>query len=465
MLILISALPALIARSFGAGLTCSWLLTALAAGGMCLQARYEGYRWQMLPAYALVFALGAALAAPDGAARRWWVGGVWVVAIIAAGILYGFPLPRVPLPGGPYAIGTEVRHLVDPTRLETLSREVHGPREVMIQLWYPAASPRAAQPDKSSIARRWLGRLVERPPVRPAPLLNAPIASAQPKYPVLIFSPSWHGQRDQNRFQVEELVSRGFIVVGIDHPYSSTLTIFPDGRKARAGSEDFFDLSSAAALAQSITWIGRVLEVRVKDIELVANELEKAAADGSGDRFSGRLDWKRLGVFGYSFGGAAAAQACWEDARFKAGMNMGGSMYGEVAEAGIRQPFLFMDDQTPRPTPAELAPGDSPRRRYAAIVERDYRLEGYSAATYGSYELQFSGAEHIDFTDPPARPTWRYYLRDHGAIAPQRAMRTINAYTVAFFSRYLNHSPEPLLDGPSPAFSEVIFLHRPGHAG
>jgi hypothetical protein len=39
--------------------------------------------------------------------------------------------------------------------------------------------------------------------------------------------------RFQNTFQVEELASHGYIVVGIDHSYVSAGTVFPDGRLAQ----------------------------------------------------------------------------------------------------------------------------------------------------------------------------------------------------------------------------------------
>ena len=457
MLVVVATLPALIALTFGAGPTLARLLASLAILGLGIQLRLDGYRWQMLPAYVLVVSVVvlAAMTRPSlETLRRWISAGEWILCLIAASTILAFPLPREPLPTGPFGVGTDVRYLVDASRRETLKPGVQGPRELMIQFWYPTAKV-SAQPAR----QRWWEWLSERQEPRLQAVTDAPLASAEKSYPVLIFSPSWHGQRWQNRFQMDELASQGFIVVGIDHPYSSTLTVFPDGRRAEAEPIDFFDLSSDEALARSTVWIETVLRVRVKDIEFVADELEKIDAKGSGDRFSERLDLNRLGVFGYSFGGATAAQVCWEDPRFKAGMNMSGSMYGEVAEVGIRQPFLFLGEWAPRPTADELKGPPTPARRYAAITEQDYRQEGHSAETYGSYALQIRKAEHIDLTDPPEKPSVMYYLHDHGSIAPERVMRIINAYTVAFFDRSLNHTSAPLLDGPSPDYPEVVFIY------
>jgi hypothetical protein len=49
---------------------------------------------------------------------------------------------------------------------------------------------------------------------------------------------------------------------------------------------------------------------------------------------------------------------------------MGGSMFGEVAEAGVPRPFLFMDNETPRPLAEELTQSNTQKRLYCAIFQR-----------------------------------------------------------------------------------------------
>jgi predicted dienelactone hydrolase len=63
--------------------------------------------------------------------------------------------------------------------------------------------------------------------------------------------------------------------------------------------------------------------------------------DPSG-RFQGRLDLKNVGVMGHSFGGATAAMFCRKDPRCKAGIDLDGQLFGESAEPGINQPFMFL---------------------------------------------------------------------------------------------------------------------------
>ena len=60
--------------------------------------------------------------------------------------------------------------------------------------------------------------------------LRGQFSHSQPKYPLLLYTPSWIGLRTESTIQVEELANHGYIVVTIDHPFSSSVTIFPDGR-------------------------------------------------------------------------------------------------------------------------------------------------------------------------------------------------------------------------------------------
>ena len=63
---------------------------------------------------------------------------------------------------------------------------------------------------------------------------SAPVAGDQPSYPVLLFLEGATGFRQMNTFQVEDLVSHGYIVAAIDQPGVAALVVFPDGRQAGA---------------------------------------------------------------------------------------------------------------------------------------------------------------------------------------------------------------------------------------
>ncbi len=89
--------------------------------------------------------------------------------------------------------------------------------------------------------------------------------------------------------------------------------------------------------------MGMVLLARsIKPLEGSRPWLERLNASDASGKFTGRLDMTRVGVFGHSFGGAAAALFCHEDSRCKAGIDVDGAPHGSVIQAGINRPFMFL---------------------------------------------------------------------------------------------------------------------------
>src|SRR6266540_3180417 len=228
---------------------------ALLIAGM--QVLVEGYRWQMIAAYALsglfflvwlrqtIVPAGTALG--GGLDNRLAAGlavGLGVLGLAVSIVLpiilpvFGFPPPT-----GPYAIGTLTYHWVDAHRPEVFTADPNDHRELTVQIWYPAkadaSSPRAPWVQDAGALAPALARLFHVPEftfgywkyVTSNAIPSAPVADDQPSYPVLIFLHGFNGFRQQNTFQVEELVSHGYIVAGIDQPYAAAAVVFPDGRQ------------------------------------------------------------------------------------------------------------------------------------------------------------------------------------------------------------------------------------------
>ncbi|WP_334163977.1 alpha/beta hydrolase family protein [Phenylobacterium sp.] len=430
------------------------LATAVVAAAHVL---VEGGRWQMAPAYALAACLlAAALWRGRAVGRRTRraglaLGGVGLVLALAASL--AFPVFRFPAPEGPYAIGTVTYHWTDPARPDPFTPDPADRREVMVQVWYPARpadGPRARYvQDGAALAP--IARVLGLPPfvtshlslVRTHAAEGAAAAALGPR-PVLVFSHGRGGYRQHNTYMTEALVSRGYVVAAIEHPSAAAGVVFPDGRVTtmdpRMMDEGFVD-RSVAVLAQ--------------DVRFVADRLAALDAGDPKGLLTGRLDLRRLGLFGVSLGGMTTAAACQQDPRFRACLILDAVVPPEVVEAGLRQPVMWIS--------RDVATMRAEGWREADVLETDGSMRAAFAGLSGDgYLVLIPGVFHPGFADAPflaATPVARS-LGLVGPAEPRRAGRIMNAYALAFFDRHLNGAPAPLLDGPPAAWPEVIFESR-----
>jgi len=434
------------------------LLAGVAAALSALHLMVAGYRWEMIPAYlaATLLLVQAALKTPRFVPRLAAAAGLMLVA--AAIVLTNFrPIFRLPAPGGSFAIGTINVHLIDRSRHERA--DPRSSRELMVQIWYPA--------DRDAIGAR-ASYLPYSPEsfrsahlkfVRTHAIAGAPMASALPQYPVLLYSPSWRGVRYEDTFLVESLASHGYVVACIDHPYGSSSVSFPDGRVIRADNASFLDLSSESTFETGMRVLREEVRVRAEDARFVLDQLagwnlagRASLGADSNPLFRNRLDISRAGMFGFSFGGAVSAEACWMDPRFRACMNMDGTLVGDVAEHGMEQPYLYIEEKSDLPSAADLASNVASVRLTAMMAARDNLL----ADRYASYHVILAGTHHMNFSDIPLYCPLRR-ITHAGPIDPLRAMRIIKDYARAFFGKHLQGRAEPLLDGHSTEYPEVEF--------
>jgi predicted dienelactone hydrolase len=384
----------------------------------------------------------------------------FVLVLCAAAAATALPVFEFPAPTGPFSIGTVNLHLVDEKREETQVLRPRQRRELMVQVWYPAEYSGRTRfyraPSETSFRQTRLAL------VKTHTSSGVPLADALPRYPVLVFCPSWSGSRDQNTFQTEELASHGFVVVGIDHPYGSELTIFPDERRVATALGDWMDFSTDETIKAAVRTANAQLDIRTADARFVLDELERLNRHDPSGLFTDRLDTTCVGIFGHSFGGAVAMEACRVDSRFAAGIDMDGCVFGGSAELGVRQPFLFMSDDTPVPGTAKLATLSELQQRRWRFLSQDLSNIRHSLATYGGYYMTVRGTRHMNFSDSPLSTPLKQRT-GAGPISVTRAMRIINDYTLAFFNQFLKKQPQPLLDGPSSEYPEVeLEVWRPG---
>src|SRR5215216_7480057 len=326
------------------------------------QVLVEGPRWQMVPAYALagLFFLvwlfqniaPAGGSAGQGRTNRFAVGlGVLGLAIsVALPIL--LPVFRFPHPGGPYEIGTLTYHWVDADRPEVFTADPDDRRELMVQIWYPAkgdpSSPRAPWVQDADALAADLARVLHVPGftfghlkyITTNAIPSAPVADDESSYPVLIFLEGFSGFRQMNTFQVEELVSHGYIVAAIDQPYTAGYVVFPDGRQVDGLTRDELEglvRQSYSPVERAPILNGRAFEDGIvpyltQDAIFTLDQLATLNQADPNGILTRRLDLQRAGIFGVSLGGIVVSEACRLETRLRACLVMDAPMSTDVVE-------------------------------------------------------------------------------------------------------------------------------------
>jgi predicted dienelactone hydrolase len=402
----------------------------------------EGMRWQMLPIYfaGAMFLLysgvqlvsGDKSIAPSGLE---YPAGMGAMLFVGIGIVLSTALPvfELPAPTGPYKIGTQVRHIVDLKRRDPFGSEETKSRELMIQIWYPVdvtikgALFHYRGRDETTI---WNARYSL---AKTHAIDEAPVSGQHDSYPVVIFAPSWWGGRSEATFQAEELASHGYMVVGMDHPYSTLLTVFPDRRMVSTKLIVSEDYSSDAGFQAFITAADEQVRIRAEDARSVLDVLEIINADDPDHRLTGRLDMNRVGILGYSIGGGTAAQACWLDNRFRAGVDLDGMVAAESESQGTRTPFFFIFGGFP-PSPEDVSIASGSAKREAEFDVRQFNQVTRSLSETGGYLMILPGQSHASFSDRPFYSPLNS-ITYPGAISAERAARMLSKYVIAFFDR------------------------------
>jgi predicted dienelactone hydrolase len=439
----------------------AWAVLALAL----LQLVIDGFRWQMFPAYLLVvfscLRTRKARSEPTRDSRRRKAvrlarGAVEMVAWAAALLLgLGNPVFQDPMPTGPYSVGAARLYFSDMSRQDSLAPNPPRPRELLVVAWYPADITPGAQPERfwpdAPVTGPVLARFLHLPAfgllehlrlVKSHSYRGAAMARARERYPVLIFSHGYGGTPWQNTVQMEELASHGFIIFSIGHTYENAAIPFPDGHVASA---NLAEMKAAIEDRSTGTIVKQRLGVWVADTRYLIDQLTEINAGRAtvtaeaGKLFTDRLDLTRLGVFGMSFGGATAGEFCVQDARCKAGMNMDGKQSGTVVENPLAVPFLYFT--------------------HDGNTEND---PTYASSRGDLYRVEIRHSEHSNFCDVNLTLPILRYVGILGSIDSLEIERTLNAYTLAFFQKYLEDKQSSLLEGPpqAPRYPAAVFSAR-----
>jgi dienelactone hydrolase len=351
---------------------------------------------------------------------------------------------ELPAPTGRHDVGTLELELVDRSRRNSPGSP--GARRLMVQATYPLA----ARGRRSCKPSRYISPLVQ-PILMQAVQVDRDIdvrthvckggKVATGAHPLLIFSHAYTADRFVYGSLVNDLASRGYVVLAPDHPPDAFAIEYPGGRLVEGAYG-----RPLAPVDVTTEEIAALNELRAEDVRFVLTKALALSARRSSP-FHRRLDGRRVGALGHSLGGSTAARAARLDRRLDAAADLDGSLFGDwTARTGSRTPFMLLA--------AEGGVG-------ASFTQQP--LCAYMAGLRGPrFAFQLNDALHFSYSDfqslPPriaaAYPEWIFaglYQLVVGEIDPEISIRAQRRVLAAFFDRYVKrkrHAPKPVARGP-----------------
>ncbi len=460
-------------------------LTGPFAGLMAIvQIVVEGWRWEMIPAYTLagiflvVWLIRSVVKAKLRLGRAGKIastGAAILVMVISMVLPLILPVFKFPKPTGSYAIGELTYYWTDSSRPELFTLDPNDKRQLMAQVWYPAvdepSAPRAPYiPDASNVTAA-ISKLLNMPPflfdqlkyVTTNAVEGAPISSNQSSYPVLIYLTGVDGFSSVSTFQIQELVSQGYIVVGLDQPGIAPLIRFPNGQQiygySREQLQPQIDQSanpqSPAPILNGIPLPDGIVPYFAQDASFALDQLAIINGSDPNRILTGKMDFARVGTFGISLGGMDAAEFALTDPRVKACIIMDVNLPADVVNRGLRQPTMFLTRDLATFELEHATNGTFTGNSIQETIDTMHSV--YERLPGDGYYVEIKGMFHVNFTDIPYWSPLMKSLGETGPINPQTGFNIVNAYSVAFFDKELRGGAPALLASLSSPYPEVIF--------
>jgi predicted dienelactone hydrolase len=368
---------------------------------------------------------------------------------------------RGPAKVGVRTLSAEHRDQLDVLRVTEATPNPRTTRQLTLEVWYPAALANGQaehtvytdvlgsgpnDPKRPNTPFQFNGRAArdaaplplarDAAPLSlardaaPLPLARdaAPAQVAGTRYPLVIVSHGYPGSRLQMSYLTENLASKGYVVVAIDHPEST--------RADKAG------------------FASTLLNRRLDDL-FVLNTVAAWAKPGSGNFLAGLVDVDRTALVGYSMGGygalntvgagVSAAAVSFVPGGKLAINQQGNAQYAQQRDARIKAVVAFApwggahkvwdaDGLAGVRTPTLFISGD--QDDVAGYQDGVLRLfEGTVNAD--RYLLTYVGARHNSAPNPPSPAMWQSPEDFQSYSEPVWDSRRINNINQHFVTAFL----------------------------
>jgi dienelactone hydrolase len=198
-----------------------------------------------------------------------------------------------------------------------------------IRVWYPARQAAVGRPAPYFSAA--VERVVEGAYALPSGLFDVDTHAAADApmrrhiKGVILVSGGLYQPVAEQTAQVIELASQGWVLVTVDHPHDTFVVEQPDGTLI------FADLDPSPQAIEA------AFEQRVLDVGVVLGQLATLLPR--------RAHALPVGMFGFSIGGATAAEALLRYPRLRAAVDLDGRPFGRVVQEGLDEPLGIMVDR------------------------------------------------------------------------------------------------------------------------
>jgi dienelactone hydrolase len=254
--------------------------------------------------------------------------------------------------------------------------------------------------------------------------------------PVIVVCPGRGTSRHYYTTIAEDLASHGYAVIGVDSPHSG-LVVYPDGRYVAPNPRYKPSAELMSGPYEKVDeFFSEAASLGAQDVAFVLREIEHLnTVDGN---LAGRLDLKRIGIFGHSLGGRIAGASAGSDQRIRAYVAMESVPPRDIRRAGMDASIAMLMGEAFPPAAEANVKEVVPRRRNDVVLVR------------------LAGLTHNSVTDEPLVDTDDSVPDD----SARRALTLTTRFLRSFFDRYLRDDAHALdwLEGET---VEVQWFRKP----
>ncbi len=406
----------------------------------------EGYRWQMIPSYLVMFSLILIYLY-----RRKIKKTISVVQntilffLVSLSVFLSFSLPVLQFKNlnNKYPVGIKSYKLIDKKRAEILTEKPDDFRELSIRVYYPTPLKHKETypyiPNFEVIRHTYQKKLGW-----PSFLLdylklftidakeNAP-QFENDLFPLIFYSHGLTNNYNEASGRLMNIASKGYVVVAINHSYSSDFAILSN--KEVVGYMALSQLGDPIEKIDSVKTI--IANQWLNDVSFVKDNL-------TDKQLSKNIDFENIGLMGFSAGGTMATLGSHKLDNIKASINLDGTPRGILETDMPKSPILAIFSEPLNFTDAQINAWGITRETVEApkklIQKRS--MEVLNSAPEASYVITFPKTKHSNFIEYPLISPLSKYLDIGGNIDSKKSYEYLNNIIVAFLDENLKKSEE-----------------------